>query len=242
MPRTASTLVILFLVGAAAAQSAVPTSQPAAPASSADLLGQSDDEIWFSADPNADVATRGDQPLERDNPQDSQAITTRGETPGSGWLRTAGALAAVVGLILLLMWGYRKVNGTALGTLGRARRAHLLEVVARTPLSPKQSVCLVRVGPRLVVVGASGDRLTALDVITDGTTVAQLLGESAAARPDSRTAEFERLLAAEHAEFADDDDERDLRRSLNEPQQPLSAAREALTGAIARVRARLRAG
>jgi len=127
---------------------------------------------------------------------------TAGPAVGSGgWLRTTGALLGVVALILLLGWGYRTVVAGGLPTL-RGGRAPLIEVVSRAALGPRQAVCLVRVGPRLVLLGMTATAIRALDVIDNAALVAQLLGEARAHRPDSATAEFNQCLERESRSYA----------------------------------------
>jgi flagellar biogenesis protein FliO len=123
---------------------------------------------------------------------------------GSPWLRTTGALAGVVGLIVLLAWGYRLIAGQG-GRLRwslAARRTNLIEVVGRTSLSPRQSLCLVRLGPRLVLLGVTNETVRALDVIQDADLTARLVGQAARQRPDSHSAEFARCLEREAQTYA----------------------------------------
>jgi len=111
------------------------------------------------------------------------------------------ALAAVVGLIVFLAWGYRAMAAGKLPLLGTARRPGVIEIISRTPLSARQSMCLVRVGPRLVLVGQSHDNLRALDVIDDAALVATLAGEAAASKPGSIRAEFQNCLEREARDY-----------------------------------------
>lgn len=90
--------------------------------------------------------------------------------------RVLMSLALVIGLILFLKWGGKKFFA-----LPSSGASGVMQVVSRTPLAPKQQLLLVRVGRRLVVVGDSAGRLTALDHITDADEVAQLLGQSQSA-------------------------------------------------------------
>jgi flagellar biogenesis protein FliO len=133
-------------------------------------------------------------------PDTKAAVTTQ-----SPWVRTTAALAAVVAVILLLGWGYRAVLGTGPRSWAtRGRQPALLEVVSRTALSTRQSLCLVRCGPRLVLLGITADSIRPLDVITDADVTARLLGEAARQRPDSSTAEFARCLEREAHSYSDD--------------------------------------
>jgi flagellar biogenesis protein FliO len=119
--------------------------------------------------------------------------------------RTLGALAGVVGLIVLLAWGYRAAAGGRLTLLNKVRRPGLIELVSRTSLSARQSLCLVRVGPRLVLIGQSPDQLRTLDVIDDADLAARLIGEAARKRADSSAAEFHECLEREASGYQVDD-------------------------------------
>lgn len=100
---------------------------------------------------------------------------------GSGWTRSLGSLAAVVGVILFLSWGYKATAGKAAMSL-KSRRPGLIQIVSRTSLSSRQSLCLVRVGPRMVLVGVGADSLRTLDVIDDADVVGQLAGAAESAK------------------------------------------------------------
>lgn len=96
--------------------------------------------------------------------------------PGGGasalpWYRSGmAATAAVLGLIYLV---YRMARRYVPGAV---RTDHgVLTVAARTMVGPKQSVALLQVGRRrYVLVGISGDRMTALSELTDADEVAEL--------------------------------------------------------------------
>lgn len=122
---------------------------------------------------------------------------------GQSWLRTTASLAGVVALIILLAWGYRLVTGgTGRLLLGaRARHAGLIELLARANLGPRQTLYLVRVGPQVVLLGATAGSLTALSVIDGPDAAARLAGERARAAADSCTAEFHRCLEGAAREY-----------------------------------------
>ncbi len=223
-------LVMVWAIG--------PLGSMAQPAPPADPLPPADP--WSSTDL---VAPRMDaRPLRRAGGKDEAAASASaakghsGLSPdGTGW-RTAAALGGVVGLILLLAWGYRAVanGGGRWPRALRGRHPALIEVVSRTTLSPRQSLCLVRIGPRLVLLGVTPDAVRTLDVIQDADLVAQLLGQAAERRPDSHSAEFARCLEREATanETAGD--------GLNEMAPPddrrLAELRQRLTGTVARLR------
>lgn len=123
-------------------------------------------------------------------------------TNGGSWARTTLSLVAVVSLALLLAWGYRSAAMGANPLTPRGRSGGLIQVIGRQSISPRHAVCLVRVGPRLVLVGQSQDRLTQLDVIEDAALVSQLVGESGLAAERRDAAVFQRQLESEAAEYA----------------------------------------
>lgn len=170
---------------------------------------------------------------------------TAGGTDAGNWLRTVLSLGAVTGLILLLAWGYRGVmRSTGAAWLGRSRQPAVLDVLARTSLTPKLGICLVRVGPRMVLVGVGADQLTALDVIDDADLTAKLAGRiatPAAEHADARDAaqsatarDFQQLLAQESEDSLNASADR-------EPESPdgvrLLQLRGQLSGALRRLRA-----
>lgn len=116
---------------------------------------------------------------------------------GSGvWTRTVGWLAAIVALIVLLAWLYRWLGPMRdrVGLVVGPRRGGLMELVGRLSLSGRHVLYLVRVGPRMVLVGAGHDSLRALDVIADADLTAALAGQAETSRNGSISAEFRRCL------------------------------------------------
>ena len=164
------------------------------PASVADTLPQRGDE---PASPAATHDTSS-QLLRRSPSGGSLLRASQPDDPGgSSWLRTTGSLAAVVALIILLGWGYRVVAGGRGPFSRRVKRPELIEIISRTALSPKHSLHLVRVGPRVVLVGMSNDSLVALDVVDDADAAARLAGQAAEQQADSHTREFSHCLEME---------------------------------------------
>lgn len=156
------------------------------------------EDPWSSPDI---AAPRMDpRPLAR-NRETKGSISTNGSSSHgqNSWVRTTAALGGVIALIILLGWGYRAVagHGGRLNLALRGKHSTLIEVVARTVLSPRQSLCLVRIGPRLVLLGLTPDAVRTLDVIQDADLTARLLGQAAQRRADSNTAEFAQCLERE---------------------------------------------
>lgn len=204
MPRMA-TLLALGLFAALLARADVP--QPNADGSAPVGAGASEQApLTGAADPWSTVELvppdLAERPLPRrktDTP--AQPITTVSRGRAADWLRTTAALGGVVALILLLAWGYRKTAGMNLATSLRSRPLIPLEVVGRAALAPRQMVYLLRVGSRLVLIGATPDALRPLHTIDDADLTARLLGEAARGRRDSHTAEFARCLDGEAAAY-----------------------------------------
>jgi hypothetical protein len=107
-------------------------------------------------------------------------------------------------------------------------------VISKTPLSARQSLCLVRVGPRLVLIGQSHDTLRALDVIDDPELAARLVGESARRRSDSNQAEFCACLEREARGYGSPDDVIDER--IAPDARRIANVRRGLTDTIRRIR------
>lgn len=135
------------------------------------------------------------RPLARQNGHADSASGATVQPPRAGWLRSTLALGLVIGLILLLGWGYRVTTGAGgAAALLRGRHAGLVEVITRVPLRPRQALLLVRVGPRLVLVGTSAESIRTLHTIEDEVLCARLLGQAARGQPGSSTAEFAQVL------------------------------------------------
>jgi len=173
--------------------------------------------------------------------EDGAGTVPRRVTPATtgSWARTLLSLAGVVALIVLLGWGYRLVmgQGARLRLGRRGRTGSPLEVVSRLALSPRQSVCLLRIGPRIVLVGLTPDRMCALDVITDAELTARLAGTTAAARDDGSVAAFRECL--DHAAKDFDDRAGPLSEEIGPTELPVARVRAALSDTLQRVRARI---
>ena len=137
-------------------------------------------------DPTGDPAvTRtalgfSDQPVRSSSRAGGRA--PRGESATSWWLGPVGVAAAfaVVGGVSLAS----KRFGLNLN-LGLAREAGSVAVVGQTRLSPKHSVYLVRVGGRVLILGAGpGGSPSTLGEVTDPGELARLIPQRAV-RPGS---------------------------------------------------------
>lgn len=101
-------------------------------------------------------------------------VPPRGGSKGSGgaWLQTMLALGVVVVLVLAARALLKRRPGAALGGLRPQSRP--MEVLARTSLTMRQELVLVRLGRRLVMVGVGPAGSQRLAEVTDPDEVAQL--------------------------------------------------------------------
>ena len=98
-------------------------------------------------------------------------------------------LAIVLGVIAALAALFRRWAPRS----ARFGGGGVIEVLARHHLSPKQSLCLVRVGRRLVLVGVSPERISAVTEIGDPEEAAAVLSGIERGRPGSFSSVFAKL-------------------------------------------------
>lgn len=121
----------------------------------------------------------------------------RVSTTGFEPTRVVVALAVVIGLIALLRWVGRRVFGVA----GPGRSTRAVQVLSRSPLSPKQNLVLIRVGRRLLVVADGGGAMNTLSEITDADEVAALLGQLQDDHNDRAIKTFGNLFGKKRGDF-----------------------------------------
>lgn len=108
--------------------------------------------------------------------------------PGiAGVLLGSGAVLALMAVAFALL--RRFLRGSRFMAGGGA-----INVLARKPLGPKQEMFLVEVGPRVILVGSTRDRLSSLGEITDPAEVASLRARLEGERPGSAAGEFRASL------------------------------------------------
>ena len=92
-----------------------------------------------------------------------------------GLLQTLGALAIVVVLIFLARLLLRRASGQA----GPSGGGGPVEILTRRQAGPKQQLMLVRLGERLILVGAGPGGFAALSEVTDAREVERLMQSAA---------------------------------------------------------------
>lgn len=115
------------------------------------------------------------------------------------FVRTAGALALVVGLMLLCKKFFLKLSmsgggvASQLGAGGRAPSG-VLEVLARYPVSRGHTLVLLKMDRRILLLGHSSSGFTTLSEINDADEVASLLLKTRDEEGETMTARFNALL------------------------------------------------
>lgn len=116
------------------------------------------------------------RPIVRDDLPGTSATAAQRQTTGVPFdaAKVAMSLGVVLVLILVLKWSARRMFPGQIGV--RASRA-AVEVLSRTPLSPRQQFLLLRVGKRLVVVADGAGGMNAICQVSDPDEVAEMLGQ-----------------------------------------------------------------
>lgn len=127
-------------------------------------------------------------------PRDAKASRPRegskAPTPSAAVGTVVSSLAIVLGLFAGLVWFTKRFAPTGTGTLPK----EAVELLGRAPLAGRQSMQLVRVGNRLLLVALSATGAQTLTEITDAVEVERLSALCQRRRPDSASASFSRVL------------------------------------------------
>lgn len=107
--------------------------------------------------------------------------------------KMVGALLVVIVCIYVGIYLLKKTMG---GKYGGANKLNALEVLESTGVGPKQSVTLIRVGDKSVLVGITGDRMALLTELTAEDTAALMTLTPVDCEPDA----FSRMLSAAAAQ------------------------------------------
>jgi len=194
---------------AAAAHMAVPTTTSSeAPAQAAAPLDESPASEAGSILPDAvgapavPVVESQVVKKRRTQTRPSDGGSTSLPSPASMW-RTVGALLIVLAVIIGATYLFRRL------TLGRqiGGRSQGIELLARSSVNPKQSLCLVKLGRRLLLVGLSPNHMAALETIEDPDEVAQVMGQLEASQSHSVSNSFARLFQREGQSYVGPDPE-----------------------------------
>jgi len=117
-----------------------------------------------------------------------------------------------LGGVLVLIFGMRALGKKLVPGVRGQRASRAVQVLVRSPVSPRQQLMLVQVGRRLVLVGNSGSEMSSLCQIDDPDEVAEVLGQVAQDKGGSAAASFRALFGRAGKPYAEpepDDDEPD---------------------------------
>lgn len=162
----------------------------------AETLGLGTPNHLFSARP-APEESEGQKPsvLDRVDPRRNELT------------RVLGAL----GVVFVLIFGFRFVlrrTGASLGS--PARPSGVLDVLARYPIARGQTIMLLKVGRRLLLVHQAGTSMSTLSEFTSADEVAGLLSKLEAGARERDAVRFRSLLRT-HDKAHDDTEKRELR-------------------------------
>ncbi len=121
-------------------------------------------------------------------PEAGTTDTTNSEGPGL--VSTTVELFVYLGLILVLLAGCAMIFKRIFPSTKRMFNSDSMEVLGRTYLSSKQFVCLVRIGPRMLVLGCTPENVNALSEISDPEELTALEGQIKQATTGSATQTF----------------------------------------------------
>jgi flagellar biogenesis protein FliO len=120
-------------------------------------------------------------------------------TPTAAIGTVASSLAIVLGLFAALVWFSKRFAPSGAAALPQ----EAVELLGRTPLDGRQTMQLIRVGNRLLLVALSAGGATTLTEITDPLEVEHLAGLCRPGKSNSSTAAFSRVLSQLAHEPAD---------------------------------------
>lgn len=178
-------------------------------------------------------ASLGNQPLRSgisERPASGTAAAVP-STPSMDYVRVVGALGLVIALIVLLKWMGRMFFPSVAGR-GSSRA---VEVLSRSPLTPKQQVMLIRVGSKLIVVGDSGTQMNTLCEISDADEVASLIGQLRDEKSSAASA-FRPLFGRFRKGFDSPGDDQQAESLVEEQPLSIDTAESELHGLRERVR------
>lgn len=156
-------------------------------------------------------------------------VVSRRSNDGKAWYADGLiALFAVLAMIAAVSMAVKKWGGKFRMAVGGGSEG--LELVSRLALSPKQSVCLIRLGRQLVLTGVTADQISSLAVVDDPEMVAELLASADANRQRKTGGGFGSLFTGFSSGY---------RAAFNEPERPAEVPMMADDGQYRRARMEL---
>ncbi len=145
-----------------------------------------------SSSPTGGATLKPQQGPSLDLPAPGQSAdnTAQGSSMVPAWGSVIAALLVVLGLFFLFAWLLRRAVPQGSGALP----SEVLEVLGRAPLASRQSVHLLKIGHKLLLVSVTASGTAALCEITDGEEVDRLLGLCQQNKSNSSTKAFRAVL------------------------------------------------
>lgn len=141
--------------------------------------------------PNADAVKKEQKEENYENlpfmqSKENQSSSSNSSTASSlgMMMRTVGALALIIGLIVFAGWGVRKFGGSRF-SMNNSKEESKLSVLSTVPLGNNRSLAVVRFGEKTLLIGSTQQSFTLLatedeDYLTDSVpvrSVSELLNE-----------------------------------------------------------------
>ena len=194
LPERCMLVCLLLLAGAASGQEYATASRGGIVASAAGPAAGAE-SVRGTASP------AGRKLAPRNSKQAHSPAQPAAAAPSSTIGTVVSSLAIVLGLLLAIVWCSRRFAPA--GTAPLPKEA--VELLGRSALAGRQTMQLVRVGGRLLLVAISPSGAQTLAEITDPVEVEHLAALCQRGKPDSATASFNRVLnqlASESVEAA----------------------------------------
>jgi flagellar protein FliO/FliZ len=150
--------------------------------------------------PDQPAAGQAAQPVNGPLDSDRRVVNRQVSAGGIGRWGDFVPLLAVLALIAAAAWVVRKYMPARRLISGSG----VMEIVARLPLSGRQSLVLVKLGGRLVLVGVTPERIGTVCIVDDPEQVAMLIGRAAGRGHEPAGAVFGGSLDRELGAFEED--------------------------------------
>jgi flagellar biogenesis protein FliO len=174
------------------------------------------------------------QPYEK---TDARQMKEQNQSPLPSPWKTLVSLLIVLALIVGVTYFFKRF---CLNSNRKSLPAGV-EILARSSMNPKQSLCLVQLGNRLVLLGQSPNHISSLQSIDDPDEIAQILGQLERKKTLSITNTFGKLFHREKELYENDqipamsldiEDDQDQ----NQPTQPWCQAKGELSSLLDKVK------
>jgi flagellar biogenesis protein FliO len=226
--------LLIFILACATPTTRLAADESTSPAQNLDTAAKQPDAVssWLRA--NSTANDHEERVLRRHNNKSAvQHAALTDAKPGSPSLFWVLPLMAVLAVIFIAtMVARRWLPGVRQMTGGG-----VIHILTRRYLSSKQSLCLVRLGPRVVLLGVTPEHITALADIDDSQEVSRMVAAVESSRPGSFTRTMS-ALAPNEQEAA----EPGPREAWSVSSTRLSDAADGIRGILAKVREASKAG